>query len=175
MKSQIILKTKIAIPYSKSEKNQGFTLLEVIITIAIIVILGCWSLFYGLDNLKYHSFDSDREILISTLQYARGKAMANTCDTPCSSGQPYGVYIGDDKFIIFQGQNYFSAFHDSDVSLTHNPDLIHSGINEIYFDQISGNAHSNQPLPWKIILASTLTNKKSTITINNEGQISWTN
>ncbi len=175
MKSLLTLKNRITISYPSFHRNYGFTLIEIVITMTIIVMLGGWGLFYNLNNLRYHSFASDQEMLISILQYARGKAMANTCDNPCFSGQPYGVYIENDKFIIFQGQNYSSATHENDILLTTNSNLIHSGINEIYFDQVTGNAHSNQSPPWEIILASTLNNENFTITINSEGQILWEN
>jgi len=153
----------------------GFTLIEIIITMAIITTIGGLCLSYGLDNLRYHYLYSDRDTLISSLQFARGKAMANTCEKSCSSGQPYGVYLENDKFIIFEGQTYSSTFNDNNIILSSDPSIIHSGINEIYFDQLSGNAHSNQIPPWEIILNNTLTGQNSTITINNEGQISWTN
>ncbi len=145
------------------------------IVMVIIIFIGGLGLYYNLDNLYYSSFLSERNIIISTLQYARGKAIANICNGFCTGGMSHGVYIKNDRYVIFQGESYLTRDPLYDISFDKNPNIISSGINEIIFEKLSGKAWSVQIAPWNIHIKNIQTNQESTITINPEGQIIWTN
>lgn len=149
--------------------------METMIVMAIMLFIGGLGLYYNLSNLNHSSFSSDHNILISSLLYSRGKAIANICNGLCIGGMSHGVYLNNNKYIIFQGENYSTRNPLYDITFEANPNIISSGINEIVFEKLSGEAKSVEPPPWNIYLKNTQTNQKSTITINSEGQILWTN
>ncbi len=159
-------------------KDRGFTLIEVIVVIILVASIGGLGLYFGFDNFRAYSFNTDRDTLVSALQHARAQAMANIChgdSIECTTGKPFGVRIEADKYIIFEGVTY-SANDPLNVKLEANNAIGHAGINEIVFEQLTGNAFSlANPEPWSVILTDQENNKTSTISINSEGRISWTN
>jgi len=163
--------------------DKGFTLIELMVVIGLVIIVLSFGLFFDFDSFRSYSFHGDRDTLLSALQHARAEAMANICrgsSSECGEGgKSHGVKILDDRYVIFQGETYnpsspYNAVLDASLTITH------SGISEITFTQLSGNASTEgadcetTPTP---VCNITLTSgaRISTITINSEGQIIWTN
>jgi len=178
MKSPTVLKGKI------QKRNQGFTLIEIIIVTSIIVAIGSLGLYFGFSNFYGHSFNSNRDILISVLQHARAEAIANICrGNSCEDGKPHGVAIRPNdypnSYVIFQTESVITPTYsgrtsedtDQDVPIDANPNFDYSGLNEVVFRQLSGEAIS----PGSIVISDNTGTHTSTITINSEGQILWTN
>lgn len=173
-------------PTAFINKNSGFTLIELVIVISIIIIVGGIGLFFGLDTLRGYSFHSDRDVLVSALQHARAEAMANICrGSDCDAGgKPHGVYIdtANRKYIIFQGANYASRDSDQDAPVDANSLTTWKGVNEVVFAELSGDASSadsspdcaSEAEPICIILGDQAA-RTSAITVNSEGQIVWSN
>lgn len=164
-------------------KQSGFTLIEILIVIGIIAVVAGAGVFIDFDSFRGYSFHSDRDILISALQHARAEAVSNICrGGDCENGgKKHGVKILTDKYVIFQGNDYNSRDVDYDAFLDASPATGRSGITEVVFAQLSGNASSisssgdcaTLPEPLCIILQGGT--RSSVITINSEGQILWTN
>lgn len=165
MKSPIILKDKTCQP---GRLTCGFTLIEIMVVIGLVSVVLGFGFFFDLDNLRFNSFRGDRDTLVSTLQHTRAEAMANICRGLCTDGKPHGVKIFPDKFVIFQGEDYSSRDTDFDIFLEASSSVVHDGTDEVVFTQLSGKAD-----PGEIIFTSEA--HTSTITINSEGQIIWTN
>lgn len=151
----------------------GFTLLEILIVIGMTVIIMSFGLFFDFDQFRLHSFQADRDVLISALHHARSRAVSNICYEPpvCNDGKPHGVRIEAGEFIIFQGSSYAGRDASHDASLEANTGLVHAGINEVVFSQLTGDALSGAG---DIILRDPATGRESIISINSEGQIIWT-
>ncbi len=169
------LKKRIGLNVRKSDK--GFTLIELMIVLSIISLVVGIGLFFDFDSFRGHSFNSDRDTLISALQHARAKAVNNICrgdGSECSGGKPHGVYIDDlnDKYVIFQGSNYSSS-SPFNVILDASPTMTYEvgSLAKIVFEQLSGNVTS----VGDIKLKDDASGRTSVITINSEGQIIWTN
>jgi prepilin-type N-terminal cleavage/methylation domain-containing protein len=175
-----------SLPISKF-KNEGFTLIEIVVVMSLIALLGSLGIYFGLDNFRGHSFHSDRDTLISALEHARAEAVSNACSGTCTNGKPHGVFIDtvNHKYIIFQGTSYANHLitndKDYDIPITGNQTTTYKGINEVVFAQLSGSASSTSSssfcsagIPLCIILSDN-TIHTSEIDINNEGQILWTN
>jgi len=148
----------------------GFTLIEIMTVIGLFTIIAGVGMFFDFDNFRAYSFHSERDTLISTLQHARAEAVSSICRGPCDEGKPHGVKILDNKFIIFQGTDYVSADRDYDAIMDANPNMLHGGLPEVVFEQLSGDVDT----PGDITLTDNYSGRKSTISINSEGQILWT-
>lgn len=169
MKSQPIL--------NNSGFTQGFTLIEVVVVMTLVAILGGLGLLFGLDHLRNNSFRSDRDILISALQHARGESITNICNGLCpdGDGKPHGVYIDEEnnKFVIFQGSTYDPS-DENNVGLDSNKNITHEVNDVIIFNQLSGDVDTCT-IACEIKLKDKTTGKISTVSVNSEGQISWEN
>jgi prepilin-type N-terminal cleavage/methylation domain-containing protein len=164
MKSQTILKD-----------NPGFTIIEIIVVLALITLVGGIGLYFGFDSLRNFSFHSDRDNLIGVLQHARSLAISNICKgTDCEEGKPYGVSIKPEEYsssyVIFQGKSYEERDEEYDIAIEMKSSTKHEGTSEVTFEQLSGNV--------SLIGEMIITDEKgntSIISINKEGQIKWTN
>jgi len=156
--------------------NRAFTLLEVMIVMALVVVVGAFGLMLGMDSYRGYAFHSDRETLVAALQHARSQAVGNVCiGTSCAHGMPHGVYIdaAHSQYVIFEGESYATREADVDAAIDGSPTMTRSGISEIVFAQLSGNASSPSPTPWEIVLTDRA-GRTSTTTIESEGRIWWT-
>ena len=153
--------------------RKGFTLIEVILVIGLLLIIATFGLFFSFESFRGYSFHSDRDILVSLLQHVRSQAIGNTCrGSGCTDGKSQGIKIQNDKFIMFQGNSFddLSTDHSLDVIVSTNSNVSHSGQDEFVFTQLSGDVLD----PGDVTLTD-LSGKTSTISINSEGQVIWTN
>lgn len=151
--------------------QRGFTFFEILVAMGIFIIVGGFALFVSMETFRGAHFRSDRDLLIAALQHARAQAMSNICFGACigNDGQPHGVHIQSDKYIIFQGNAYDSsdpnnAAFDSTITTTKTPATL-----DIVFSQLSGNS-----APATVTLTDAA-GHASVISVSAEGQISWTN
>lgn len=158
--------------------NRGFTLVEVLVTISIMMIIGGLGLVFGLDSLRSYAFRSDRDLLVSALQYSRATAMGNMCrnntDSSCVGGRSHGVHLADSSITLFQtssaASDYSSRDASADLVLPLSPATVLSGVTDVVFAQLSGDV----AVPGEMTLTS-VGGRSSKITIGSEGQIEWTN
>ncbi len=159
--------------------KNGISLIETTIILAIVAMLAGLAGFSHLDNYRASSFRGDRDLLISLLQHARAESIANVCHgETCTEGESHGVAIRPEdnsgKYVVFQTSESLSDYAHRDVnfdlSFEANVNTSISGdIREVTFEK-----HSSLVLnPGNIILTDT-SGQTSIITINSEGQISWT-
>lgn len=143
-------------------RNKGFTLIELLIVVAIVIIISCLSLFVGLDFYKSHALSSEREVVVNILMKARNNALNNV------NQSPHGVYIDSNGYTIFQGSSYAMRDMNYDEFIDINAVITSSGLQEIVFEQLSGDLTTPEG---SINLTS---NERSvTISLNNEGRINW--
>lgn len=160
MKSRIILRD-----------NQAFTLFEILIVMSLVLIVGSFSLYFGIDNMRGYYFIEERDSLISTLQHTRALSVSNICYGICTESMPHGVYIKPEGFTLFQGETYSSADHTFDIVTEMNPNISYEGSDEIIFTKLTGEVSTIHNLT----LTDKTSGKTSEITIEPEGRISWTN
>lgn len=79
---------------------QGFTLMEVVIVMALFSLLLSLGLILSLDVYRGTTFRSTRSVLVSSLTTARGRAMNNVL------ASPHGVCYSAPDFILFRGPLY---------------------------------------------------------------------
>lgn len=145
-----------------ADKNRGFTFIEIIMVVAILMALTSLGLVFGIDFYKTYSLDTERNVVLSILQKAKSRAQNNF------NQSPHGVYFqSNDYYIIFQGASYVSRNVDYDQAIPKNKAININGISEIVFKQLSGDSQ----IAGNVILD----NNKRTLIIstNNEGRINW--
>jgi Tfp pilus assembly protein FimT len=153
-----------------SRCNHGFTIIEIGLVIALLSIIGTFSLMLSMDNYRASSFNNDRNMVISLLQKARSQAVNNMClGAACTEGVAHGLHIETGSYTIFQG----TAYNPADAlneKISMPPTLTFSGLANVVFTELSGS-----PVAAGTITLSDGMGHTSTIDINSEGRIAWTN
>ncbi|MBL8029900.1 MAG: hypothetical protein JNN11_01495 [Candidatus Doudnabacteria bacterium] len=143
-----------------SQQNFGFSLLEVLVSMGVFFSIMTLGLLFGFDFYKTYIFYSERDVLISVLQEARSKSMANINQVP------YGVRLEESEYILFQG-NYNNIFTESDYVYHLYPGMVLSGDIEVKFNQLSGRTDGGK------IFSLSDGHRSAAIYINQEGLIDW--
>ncbi|PJC65463.1 MAG: hypothetical protein CO020_00525 [Candidatus Colwellbacteria bacterium CG_4_9_14_0_2_um_filter_50_12] len=142
-------------------KQKGFTLLEIIIVVALFAILAALGLFIGLDLYRGYALASERSTVVNILEKARSQSVNNINQTP------HGVHFTGSAYVIFQGASYASRDQSYDEVITSAPGVTAGGVTETVFTQLEGSANPTG----EVTVSNGL--KSMTISINNEGRINW--
>ena|SRR3989344_885912 len=152
---------------SRPTLNKGFTLIEIIVAVAILVTLLALGLFISLDVYRGYTYRSERATVVALLTRARSHAIANINQSPWGLCED----AAGGSYILFRGAGYSaSAFVGEEVPVA--PAGQVTGLpacapgSGIVFSALSGTT-----------TAATITVQQSTgpatITINDEGTIIW--
>lgn len=160
-----------------SKQNRGISLIEIIIVIGLFGVVASLGTFVSITDFQNNSFRDERDLLVIALEHARALAMHNICEGICTDGKAHGVHIETNagvisQFIIFQGTLYNKNNPSNiiiEVGKNFSKIITLTGPTDIYFQQLSGSAD-----PTTFTLSDNLTHS-SIVSINDEGQISWTN
>lgn len=149
---------------------RGFTLMEVIVTIALFSVLLSLGLVLSMDVYRATLFRSTRQVLVSSLTTARGRSLSNMYQTT------HGVCYLAPNFIIFRGTTYgaTSGFNETipgnpAVTLTSTGDFFSCGSGTgIVFSQLTATiSHTGT------ITVAEQGHSSETITVNSLGTIIW--
>lgn len=142
-------------------RNSGFSLIEMLVVIALMAALAAIGLIAGLDSYQRYLFRSDLDTAAALLQKARSSALNNIGEAS------HGVYFGDTgKFVLFRGASYALRNPSYDLPIEKSKVVSASGLREVVFVPLSGETAGGN-----IVLSDGARNVA--ITINNEGGISW--
>jgi len=119
-------------------KNTGFTLVEVLVVIAILIIISAltFASFFNLDDRQ--ALDVSVKQIDSFLEEARSLTLAS------KDASQYGVHFDTESITRFRGSVYSETDPDNVVSNLHNKIQISDvslsgGGNEVIFDRLTGN------------------------------------
>ncbi len=163
-------------------KNQkGFTLIEILISVAILSIIIGLGLFISFDFYKSYSFRSEESTIVSILQKARSQSMNNINQTR------HGVHFASPlRYILFECPSgtlctsYATSFSHLVISSSYNVSINSPVLPfDVIFNQLDGSCiHSTStpnfvcdPVTQPIVINDN--GKLKNITINKEGQIDW--
>ena len=141
--------------------SRGFTLIELIIVIALAVIIFSFTVGVGSDFYLSQSLIAERDSVVSLLRRARIKAMNNTRQ----SNQ--GLFIAAGEYVIFEGDTYAGRSVDFDEVFPRAGRVQISGPSEIVFNSSEGSSSASGTIS---IVSGAGTAK---ILVNSEGRISW--
>jgi type II secretory pathway pseudopilin PulG len=149
--------------FKSDKKNDGgFTLIEITIVIALIIIIFGFGLTISFDSYRKDYLKTERDTLISILQKARGESINNINDIP------HGFYFDGTDYVLFEGFSYDSRDVSQDLKIAKNPSITIDGLKEVIFEQLSGNANSVGDITLNNGIDPTIS-----ININQEGRINW--
>jgi prepilin-type N-terminal cleavage/methylation domain-containing protein len=148
--------------YAKFKKKySGFSILELLVTIALISMLFGMTVPIGIDFIAKNNITVAKETVVNTLRTAQH----NSINLEQSSN--WGVYTQQNSLIMYMGDTY--ATRDTDFDLLNQlPSgiAITSGM-DINFTQLSGDTSANSN-----IVVSSARAKSKTVQINTEGVVS---
>lgn len=146
------------INYKLKIQQSGFTIVELLVVLAIFGALMAMGLFFDFTFYRGSSFSSDIDVFASILQRARARAINNINESK------HGVYIDSGNYILFQGNDYNSRIVAFDQPISRNSGVALS-VSEIVFSQLSGDA----TFEGDITISGS--GKTATISLNYEGLI----
>ncbi|OHA70743.1 MAG: hypothetical protein A3D64_02835 [Candidatus Wildermuthbacteria bacterium RIFCSPHIGHO2_02_FULL_49_9] len=143
-------------------QRAGFTLIEVLIALAIFGFLMVFGVIAGIDTLSRYNFHAEIDNAAALLQKARSEAINNI------GGAAHGVRFDDASYIIsFIGAYSPPAY---EYKIAKNFTATYTGTAEINFDQLSGRVPACAT-PCTVTVSDGVRN--NIITINYEGGIDY--
>ena len=143
-------------------KNWGFTLVEVLLSIAAIAIIS------GISMPIYLSFQvkDDLDIAVVTLVQSLRRSQAQS---QASEGDAnWGVKIQSGSITLFKGASYAGREASYDEIFNTSSAISFAGISEIVFDKLSG-----EPDTTGTITLTSTTNQTATVTLNGKGMVDY--
>lgn len=142
------------------KKNGGYTLLELLVVVAIVFALVGVALPIGLDFYNQYLLTEERDNLVQVLRKARSEAMANI------NQKPHGVAFLANQYVLFQGASYASRDTDWDRFYNHSGKVSLDAPAQIIFSHLEGASASST-------VSLSDASQKVEIKVSDEGRISW--
>jgi len=145
-------------------KSKGFTLIEVILVLAIIIAMVVLSIpFYQSFQIRTQLSNTSQEIT-QTLRYSQSKAMA------IEDYSNFGLHFESDKYVLFRGNSYnptdsYNEVYDLVETLSISVNL-NGGGNDIIFDRLKGSTSN-----YGTVTITSVNNESKIITVNSLGKI----
>lgn len=143
-------------------KNAGFTLLEVLLSIATITIIA------GMSVPVYQSFQVRNDLDIATVTTAQSLRRAEVLATAVDGDTSWGVKIQLGSVTVFKGVSYATRDATFDELFDVPGSLTPSGVSEVVFTKFTG-----IPQTTGTITFTSNANETRTITINAKGMVSY--
>lgn len=142
--------------------QRGFTLLEVILSLAIVAILT------GLSLPVYRILMTKNDLDVATVTVAQTLRRAQTLSIAVDGDTNWGVKVQSEGITLFKGTSY--ALRDStfDEVYTLSDNVTPSGVSEIVFSKLLGNPDNTGTL-----ILTNSNNETQNITINSKGFLDY--
>jgi prepilin-type N-terminal cleavage/methylation domain-containing protein len=127
--------------YTSCIRQRGFSLLETIIVMSIVVLLGSCVFVMSTDAMRGYAFRNARGLIVASLVRARSQSMNNICiGESCIDGKAHGVKVTTNNVIIFQGSSFVGRDQNLDekIEIGVLGSSTISGRDEFVFSHLSG-------------------------------------
>lgn len=140
--------------------DRGFTLIEALLSIAILTILTGLTLTIGRTTLLRNDLSSATDLLVSSIRRSQSLAQSNATDSR------WGVHLEQSKIVLFRGNSYATrdATYDEISKIAGGVGV--GGSAEVVFSQVVGLPVSTATFTFSNILGD-VTN----ISVNGEGVV----
>lgn len=105
----------------------GFTLMEIVIVLAFMVILFGMTSIFGLSAIRVQELDRATETARSELSLVRDRAMSG------NSGEAWGVAFATSSLVEFRGSSYATRNPGLDLEVPFSGKIRFSGLSEVVF------------------------------------------
>ena len=127
-----------------SSHTQGFTLVEMILVIALIGTLGSLTAFQDIGAYKRILARTDADRINGAFVKARSDAMQGVCASGSCDAPPWhGVMVSGHQAILFEGPSFLGRSLGADESFPLEDADISSGSQETIFAPITGESASH--------------------------------
>jgi prepilin-type N-terminal cleavage/methylation domain-containing protein len=142
-------------------KRRGFTLMEVLVNLAIGLILVGLAVYATSHFIENRDLEAVSDTLVSYLRSAEARALQS------EGNMSHGVSVAGNKITLFRGASYATKVTAYDTTLPYDSYIHFSGISEVVFAKQTGLPSATGTI--------TVTNgiKSTIITIYSTGAISW--
>lgn len=153
---------KLQTTHYKLQTNKGFTLLEVLLSIALIAII------LGITTPVYVAFSRRNDLDLATDTATQALRRAQILSQGMSSDDNWGVEIQFGNIIIFKGNVFSTRDQNFDENFSISSAITFSGSNEVIFNKFLGDTSGGT-----INLINTTENATRTININSKGLVTY--
>ena len=108
--------------------NKGFTLIEIIIVICIIILVAASLGPVGASFYRQQLLNKTEQQLIGILKQARSNAVNQI------NNSAFGVYIYNNQAVLFQGFNFLDRESDQDLNYSFSGKIYFSGSTGVWID-----------------------------------------
>ncbi len=143
-------------------KNAGFTLIEILLSVAAITIIA------GISIPVYQSFQVRNDLDIATVEIAQSARRAQTLSQAVDGDTSWGIKIQSGSIVVFKGVSYAARDITFDEVFDVLTSITPSGVSEIVFAKFTG-----LPQTTGTITFTSNANETRTITINAKGVVSY--
>lgn len=145
------------------ERQRGFTLLEVLLSVSIITIL------VGMSLPLYQTFQVRNDLDITAEAIASSLRRAQVYARGVNGDAQWGVEVQSTAVTLFRGAVFASRDPTYDEPTSIPASMSVSGLTEVLFSKLTGAPSTTG----NIVLTTTNTNDTRTININAEGMVSY--
>ena len=145
--------------------QRGFTLLETVLSIAIILILA------GLSIPVFYSFQAKNNVDLASTMVAQSLRRAQALAEAVSGDATWGVKVATNTITIFQGTSFATRNISFDETLDFSQNLTVSGTSEFVFTKLYGFPQASGTLQ----LTSLQSNTRDTriLIVNEKGTVNY--
>lgn len=143
--------------------NRGFTLLEMLLSVAII------GLIVSLSLPVYQSFQSRTDLDVSAEQLVHTLRRAQTYSRGAKGDSQWGVRVQNASMTLFKGTSYETRDSALDEVISIPPTFTVSGLSDVVFSKMLALPNSTG----SVVIAHGSTNNTRTVSINAQGMVSY--
>lgn len=143
-------------------KNGAFTLVEVLVVIAITVIIATLGVSSFVSFSKREALDADTTAIVGGLRDARAETLASV------GGSQYGIALTPDQFTFFQGSTYNPAAVTNKTFNLSSYSHISGDISTVVFERLTGNSNASGTIDVYLVSDPTV---RRTIGISGTGLV----
>ena len=153
------------ISISNIKRTCGFTLLEMLIVLALVSSIASLTLFFGIGEYMQQSGETEVARLRTTLERVRNKALYGV------DGLPHGVVLAPGSYagyVVFTGVSYEASNPATReyVGFTYPLQFVGEGVSEIIFSTLAGTT-----TPTTITISDSGRETTHVISITSEGRM----
>lgn len=144
------------------KQQAGFTLIEIILTVALLALIG------GIGVPVYASFQNRNSLDMAASAYAQSLRRAQTQAMGVVGDSAWGVRADSGSITVFKGNNYAARDTAYDEVFTIASSISLAGQQEAVFAKFSG-----LPLSTSSLTLTSSNNDSKTITLNQKGMVQY--